>query len=51
MNAFAVTWKRLAENQLAGAWLAAPDRNAVTRAQATIDRLLGANPLEYGRYL
>jgi hypothetical protein len=51
MNEYTVTWKPLAEDQLADAWLAAYDNRAVTDAQAAVDRLLRANPFGHGRYL
>ena len=34
----------MAEAKLASVWLDAPDRNAVTSAAATIDRLLSRDP-------
>ena len=51
MSEFEVTYQPVAEDQLADAWLTAPDRNAVTTAQATIDRLLAADPHGHGRHL
>jgi plasmid stabilization system protein ParE len=51
MSKFAVTWKPLAESQLADAWLTASDRKTVTTAQATVDRLLENDPLGSSRHL
>lgn len=44
MTPFSVRWHRTAENHLAELWLEEADRNAVTRAQAAIDRLLSIRP-------
>jgi len=43
-----VEWLADAEDDLAAAWLKAPDRRAVTDAQAVIDRLLARDPLSNG---
>ena len=45
---FTVEWVPEAENQLTAIWLAARDRNAVTRAAHRIDQLFRSNPLQYG---
>jgi len=49
MNDYQVDWGPIAENMLATAWLAFPDRNAVTRAAAWLDRQLATSPLTTGR--
>lgn len=41
---FTVVWMPGAEQDLADVWMAAPDRNAVTRASAEIDDFLAATP-------
>ena len=41
-------WAAKAENQLAVAWTAAADRNAVTDAAARLDRVLMREPLKVG---
>lgn len=51
MNPFAVDWRSDVLTDLAAAWLVAPDRQAVTDAQARIDQLLSANPVGNGRHL
>jgi hypothetical protein len=48
MNDYAVVWGPIAENTLATAWLEFPDRNAVTRAAAWLDRQLATSPLTTG---
>ena len=48
---FAVVWMPDAQNELATIWLAATDRNAVTRASHTIDLLLGTAPHTVGTVL
>jgi hypothetical protein len=48
MNPYTVEWLPGAEQELADIWLAAPDRSAVTRAEATITRLLARDPLHSG---
>ena len=45
---YTVVWEADALSILAAIWLQAPDRQAVTRAQATIDRQLATDPLSYG---
>ena len=45
---FKVLWGPPTEQELAGAWLAAPDRAAVVRAANQIDKLLERNPLSVG---
>jgi plasmid stabilization system protein ParE len=42
---FFVEWLQDAENQLAEIWLGTDDRQAVTTAQAEIDRLLEIDPI------
>jgi hypothetical protein len=51
MSAYVVKWVRHARTLLATAWLAAGDRNAVTRAQNAIDKALAAKPKSVGREL
>lgn len=46
MSPFRVEWLQDAETELAAIWLRATDRQAVTAAQATIDRLLATDPLQ-----
>ncbi len=41
---FTVLWTPPAEQNLASVWMASPDRNAVTSAANTIDRLLSEDP-------
>ena len=43
---YTVLWSENAENQLAETWLTAPDRRAVTQAQADIDAELAHVPLQ-----
>ena len=45
---YEVDWDTLSEGELATAWLAFPDRNAVTRAAAWLDRQLATSPLTTG---
>lgn len=45
---YQIDWKREAEQELAAIWLAAPDRNAITFASATIDSILERQPLDVG---
>jgi hypothetical protein len=45
---FEVDWSADAANELAAAWAAAPDRNAVTAASAALDRRLAINPADEG---
>jgi len=45
---FLVEWLPDAEDDLAAAWIQASDRQAVTGAQALIDRLLARDPLTNG---
>jgi hypothetical protein len=46
-----VEWDPPAEDELTRLWLRAPDRNAVTAAQAQIDQLLARDPLSNGRHI
>jgi len=48
MTIYTVVWKRSAEQQLAALWLTASNRNALTRAAARIDLLLGADSDQQG---
>ena len=48
MSRYAVRWLEDAENELADIWLNAPDRRAITTAQAAVDRLLAASPMSQG---
>jgi hypothetical protein len=48
---WAVIWMPPTEQQLAAAWLAAPDRNAVTRAADDIDLVLETFPTTAGEPL
>lgn len=43
-----VAWGPRAEAMLAAAWLAAPDRAAVTRAASRLDAQLAVDPLHLG---
>jgi hypothetical protein len=45
---FSVDWTPVALDALAAIWVSSPHRQAVTAAQARIDRLLAANPLGNG---
>jgi hypothetical protein len=51
MNPWTVEWGPSAEQELARLWMLADDPQAVTIAQATIDRLLGQNPVRNGRHM
>jgi plasmid stabilization system protein ParE len=46
---YTVDWIPEAEDDLADAWLNAHDPNAVTDAQARIDRLLARDPVNSGK--
>jgi hypothetical protein len=48
---YTVDWEADAEIELARIWLGAPDPDAVTEAQAEIDRLLSRDPTGNGRHL
>jgi len=45
MNRYTVVWSEEAEDELAVIWLQAHDRQAVTKAQATIDARLETDPV------
>ena len=45
---YTVEWTSVAENQLADIWAQAPDRAAVTAADAAIHRVLQRHPLTQG---
>jgi hypothetical protein len=45
---YAVVWIAEAEQELAAAWLASADRNAVTRAANILDQRLRVDPLNTG---
>ena len=45
---YQVIWDRVAEDELTALWLAASDRNAVTRASEWLERRLAVNPLDLG---
>jgi plasmid stabilization system protein ParE len=45
---YTVSWTQQAEDDLARAWLAAEDRNAVTAASNTLDRALASDPYALG---
>ncbi|MBV9123918.1 MAG: hypothetical protein JO112_11220 [Planctomycetes bacterium] len=45
---FTVLWKPSKEQNLAAIWMGAQDRNAVTSAAHTIDKLLSRNPESIG---
>ena len=51
MNSCRVQWVLHARTLLAAAWLAASNRNAVTRAQHAIDQALANDPKTAGREL
>ena len=51
MAAYRVVWARKALRDLAAIWLAAPDKHAVTQAQATADRWLASDPYRNGQLL
>lgn len=46
---YEVIWDSAAEQELAAAWLAAIDRNALTAAAAWLDERLAESPLTLGR--
>ena len=46
---YRVDWILDTRNSLAAIWLHAPNRNAVTKAQARIDRLLSTDPIGNGQ--
>jgi hypothetical protein len=46
---YEVIWDPTAEQELAAAWLMAPDRNALTEAAAWLDERLANSPLTLGR--
>jgi plasmid stabilization system protein ParE len=48
MTRYTVVWPRDAEEDLADAWLNAPDRNAVTAAAIAIDKKLSENAATKG---
>lgn len=48
---YTVVWLPPALQALAAIWVAATDRNAVTRASNNIDRALGTDPQTVGRCL
>jgi hypothetical protein len=48
MRTFTVRWHPDALLLLAEAWMRANDRNAVTAAQAAVDRFLGDDPTQFG---
>ena len=45
---YEVIWQQITEQELAAAWLAATDRNAVTHAAASLDGQLAHDPLRLG---
>ena len=45
---YRVEWTSEAENDLAGLWNAAADRNAMTAASAWLDDQLAVDPLHFG---
>lgn len=51
MTSYSVEWTPEADDLLADIWINAPDRQAVTRAQATIDRLLSHSPKTAGSHI
>jgi hypothetical protein len=51
MSPFSVDWEPDALQALADLWLAAPDRRAVTDAEAQIDARLRQDPYRHGRHL
>jgi hypothetical protein len=51
VSPFAVEWPPDILSDLADIWLRAPDRQAVTDAQARIDQFLGRDPLGLGDLL
>ena len=51
MKPFTVQWEKLVLGALADIWIDAPDRQAVTQAEAAIERLLERDPLNAGEHL
>jgi plasmid stabilization system protein ParE len=51
MSSYTVIWTPAAEQQLAAIWVAARDREAVTKASAEIDEALTQEPETKGRPL
>jgi hypothetical protein len=51
MNPWTVDWDLSAEQELARIWMQVADPQAVTVAQARIDRLLARDPFGNGRHL
>jgi hypothetical protein len=51
MTPYTVEWPNDVLSDLTTIWLQAPDRRAVTNAQATIDQMLGADPLGNATHL
>ena len=45
---YSVVWQRVAEGELAAIWLAASDRDEVTRAASRLDARLAIDPLHPG---
>jgi hypothetical protein len=48
MSLYTVDWTSVAEDQLADIWVQAPDRRAVTAAEATVQNILSRDPLGHG---
>jgi mRNA-degrading endonuclease RelE of RelBE toxin-antitoxin system len=48
MARYRVIWRKRPRRELAAIWIIAPDKNSVTQAQATADRLLSTDPYRYG---
>lgn len=46
---YGVKWSRSTRLSLASIWLVAPNRNAVTKAQARIDHLLSVDPVSHSQ--
>ena len=51
MTSYRVHWSAQTKRQLAGIWIAASDRNAVTRASHEIDKALARDPAGSGQKL
>ena len=51
MTRYTVTWHSAVENELARLWTVATDRQAITDAANSIDRLLQSDPEEKGESL
>ena len=51
MTRYSVALNEEAENDLIDIWVNAVDRNAVTQAQAEIERRLGSDPKAYGNFV